>query len=116
MTSPSCENLTIVRGDDWTQVFEFDQPVSGFSEIMFTMRADYAAPTDVDNSGAIFSAGLGTGVAILGGFTVQLDITHAQTLTFTALTYFYDIQVTTAVGKIYTTQRGQVRIIPDVTR
>jgi len=115
MTLPNTENLTLVRGDDYSQAFEFTQTVSSFTQIYFTARVAYAT-YETDNSAAAFSAMLGSGISAIGSNTVQLDITHAQSLTLTAASYYYDIQVLTTTGKIYTTQRGMLRVLSDVTR
>lgn len=116
MTRPNIENLTLVRGDDWSAVFEFDQELSGFSEIAFTIRTDWAT-TETDNSGAVF-AGTLTGGEIVPdtGRRVVIEIPNATTLAMAEPYYVYDMQVTTITDKIYTTQTGRIRMLRDATR
>lgn len=105
-------SITITRGDSYSAAVTFDQLVSAFSEIRFTVRESWAT-SETDNSTATLSKTLTTS----GLYGATLDLTSAETLALTRDSYVYDIQITTVVGtKIYTTQRGKIRVSPDVTR
>jgi hypothetical protein len=111
MTQPRIEMIKLTRGDSYGATFTFDQPVSGFSEMRFTMRESWAT-TEIDNTTATMSVLLvGSGAA-----TADLAITYTQTGALALDAYVYDVQVVTIAGKRYTTQRGQVVIGPDVSR
>lgn len=116
MTQPTVENFSIVRGDDWSTVLRFSQALSGFDEIEFTIRDTWAS-SETDNTGAVFAGSLTGGEIVADGtYDVTVSIPNATTLGMTGDEYRYDIQVTTVSDKIYTTQRGCIRMIPDVTR
>ncbi len=116
MTAPLIQPINITRGDDWGGTFTFDQAISGFSEIWFTVRAAYAT-TETNNTDAIFSATLTDGdIAVSGAYAATIDVGHDVTLTWTSPEYVYDVQIETLGGKLYTTQRGNLRMCPDVTR
>ncbi len=116
MTLPTAENFSLVRGDDWSTAFRFDQAISGFSEIAFTIRETWAA-TETDNSSATFAATLTGGeITADGSYTINLSIPRSVTATMTSDQYRYDMQVTTVTDKVFTTQRGVIYMIPDVTR
>lgn len=111
MTQPLTQNLKITRGDDYSATITFDQVTSGFSEMRFTVREDWAT-SQLDNSEALISVTLST----VGTYTATLALTSSQTLDLIDGKYVYDVAVTTLAGKKYTTQRGQLRVNPDVTR
>ncbi len=116
MSPPLTQNLSVTRGDDDGGTITFDQPCAGFNEIWFTVRTAWAT-TETDNTGAVFSGTLTGGeVIVTGTYTATIDLPSVDTLTWTNNVYFYDVQVRTTGGKIYTTQVGQLRMIPDATR
>lgn len=114
MTEPRTESIRVTRGDDYGATFTFDQPVASFAEMRFTIREDWAS-AETDNA----DASLTTTLVGSGTYTADLQLSHADTLTLTLASgqYVYDVQITTASGgKIYTTQRGMLRVTPDATR
>lgn len=116
MTAPLIQPLNITRGDDWGGTFTFDQAVAGFAEISFTIRTAWAT-AQMDNTDAVFSATLTDGdIAVSGTYSATIDISHTDTITWTAEEYVYDVQIETVGGKLYTTQRGNLRMCPDATR
>lgn len=116
MTLPLVQLISITRGDDYGGTMTFDQAVAGFVEISFTIRTEWAT-TETDNTEAVFSGTLTGGeVIVTGAYTATIDIASADTLAMTADSYVYDVQVETSSGKFYTTQRGMLRVNPDVSR
>jgi hypothetical protein len=111
MTQPRVQNIELTRGDDYFATFTFDQPVSGFSEMRFTVRESWAT-TEEDNDEATLTLAL----AASGSATADLDISSEQSLALALDSYVYDLQITTNAGKKYTTQRGFIRITPDTGR
>lgn len=112
MTAPLVANITLTRGDDLAATFTFDQLVAGFSEMRFTIREDWAT-TETDNTAATLTKSL----TASGDYTALLELSSAETLALIGESYVYDLQITTVTGsKKYTTQRGQLRVTPDVTR
>ncbi len=112
MTAPRTETINIVRGDDYLATFQFDQLVSTFSEMRFTIRDDWAT-TETDNTGAVLSVAL----TASGAYTADLALSSADTLTLQARQYVYDVSIVTALGgRRFTTQRGMLRPTPDCTR
>lgn len=112
MTSPLTQMIELTRGDDYAATVTFDQPVAAFSEIRFTVREAWAT-TETDNTDATLTKTLTPSSA----YAADLDLANTETLTLALDQYVYDIQVTTASGaKVFTTQRGTLRITPDVTR
>lgn len=110
MSQPRTQEIELTRGDDFGATVTFDQLVSGFSEIRFTVRETWATG-ETDNSDAKLSKAL----TPTGAYTAEIEITSAESLTLEDRSV-YDIQVVTVGGKKYTTQRGQLRVSPDVTR
>lgn len=105
-------NFEITRGDDYSATVTFDQPVAGFTEIRFTMRTAWAS-NEADNAEAVYT----TTLTPSGANAADLELPNADTVTWTDDSYFYDIAVITSAGsKKYTTQRGQLRMAPDVGR
>src|SRR6478752_4688516 len=112
MTQPRTETIELTRGDDYSATVTFDQPVSSFSEMRFTIREDWAT-SETDNSSAVFTALLTPS----GTYTAELAVPHVDAVGLSKRRYVHDIQVTTSsTGKQYTTQRGPVFVGPDVTR
>lgn len=111
MTQPLTQNISITRGDDYSATITFDQATSGFSEMRFTVREDWAT-SQSDNDEALISVTLSTS----GTYTAVLTLTSSQTVDLLAKKYVYDVAVTTLAGAKYTTQRGQLRVGPDVSR
>ena len=112
MTAPLTQAIDITRGDDYAATVTFDQPVAAFSEIRFTVRESWAT-TETDNTDATLTTTLTPSATS----AADLDLTSTQTLALVLDQYVYDIQVITASGsKVFTTQRGTLRVSPDVTR
>lgn len=112
MTAPRVEIITLVRGDTYGATFTFDQAVSGFTSIRFTIR-DAWATDETDNTTAAYT----TTLTATGTYTAALTIPSASTLALQLDQYVYDVAVVvTADGAKYTTQRGHLRMSPDVTR
>lgn len=111
MTQTAIQNIQITRGDDYDATITFDQNISDYEELRFTVRTDWAT-TETNNDDAVYTTEL-TGASSL---TATLTIPSASTSIWTLPLYVYDIQVTSATGAKYTTQRGKIRMGPDVTR
>ena len=112
MTAPLVQNITITRGDDWGATVTLDQPVAGFTEIRFTVRETWALE-EADNTAATLTKSL----TLSGTYTADIDLTNEETVALTNDEYVYDVAVITSVGsKKYTTQRGFLRMAPDVSR
>ncbi len=112
MTTPTIVNFSVTRDDDFSAVVTFDQLVAGFSEMRFTVRETWAS-TESDNTDAIYT----TTLTATGAYTASLEIPNAETATWTQDRLFHDISVVTAIGaKQFTTQRGEIRVGPDVGR
>ncbi len=111
MTQPLIQAIALTRGDDYAAVLTFDQPVAGFTAMRFTVRESWAV-AETDNTDAALTVLL----TATSTYTASLELTSAQTLALQFDRYVYDIQVTTGAGKVYTTQRGELRMTPDVTR
>lgn len=111
MTAPNQVNIALTRGDDYAADVTFDQAVSSFAEMRFTVREGWAL-SEADNTEATLSVLL----TATGTNEALLELTSAQTQALEHDEYVYDIQVTTVGGKKYTTQRGPLRLEPDVSR
>jgi hypothetical protein len=111
MTRPRIETIELTRGDDFSATVTFDQPVSGFAEMRFTIRETWAT-READNDTATFT----TLLTPSGTYTADFDIPHASAVAFEFSEYVHDIEVVTNAGKRYTTQRGPVLIAPDASR
>jgi hypothetical protein len=111
MTQPLTQNISITRGDDYSATITFDQATSGFAEMRFTVREDWAT-SESDNTDALISVTLSTS----GTYTGTLALTSSQTVDLVSRMYVYDVAVTTLGGSKYTTQRGHLRVGPDVSR
>lgn len=111
MSQPRVENIELVRGDDFGATFTFDQPVSAFSEMRFTIRESWAT-TETDNTTAALSKTL----SATGTYTADLDITDEEALALSLDQYVYDVQIITTGGRKYTSQRGILRMTPDASR
>lgn len=123
MPSPPLERFSVVRGDDRERIISFFDsetnapvPLADIANVWFTMREGWAAAEE-DDAAAIFQASLlGGGILPEGASSVRLTLPHAATAAWMADEYVYDVQVSTVAGLLTTTQRGFVRIEPDVTR
>lgn len=115
MSAPTTQTITHTRGDDFDRVITFSEDPSAFLGIWFTVRAAWAE-SEGDDSDAISQAELGDGIAVTGALTVAIVIPSSETVGWVDDSYVYDIQVLTSTNKIRTTQRGSLRIQPDVTR
>lgn len=111
MSQPTIVNLQVTRGDDFGAEVTFDQAVAGFSEIRFTVRETWAA-SETDNAEAVYTATLTPS----GTYTASFEIPNATTVTWLLDEYVYDVAVLTTGSKKYTTQRGTLRMTPDVSR
>lgn len=114
MTTPNQQAITVVRGDDTTLTITFDQAVAEFDDVWFTVRESWAT-SEEDDAGAVFSAELGGGITSTGTYTAEIALPNANTVTWLNDDYVYDVQVKSS-DKLYTTQRGTLRVIGDVTR
>lgn len=117
MTQPRNQDIILTRGDDYSAVFTFTQPIADLDEIWFTVRTSYAIVTDTDNTDATLELTLTDADFVSTGiYTVELNISNTDTLTLVEDRYVYDVCVRTDAGKIYTTQIGKLKVLPDVTR
>jgi hypothetical protein len=115
MTLPAVQNLKIQRGDDVIKVITFSSTVSGFADIRFVIRPDWAT-TETDDEAALFVAIVGDGIELTGTYTATVTIPYAITATLTNSAYAYDIAIVNALGNKRTTQIGKLRMSPDVSR
>lgn len=116
MTEPKQQTLRAKRGDTKIWTITFDQAVSGYVEIWFTIRDGWAT-TEVDDADAISQKTLsGGGIATTGTYTADVEFSDVDALAWQKASYQYDIQIRTAQGRIFTTQYGSLMITPDATR
>lgn len=110
MSRTAFQSLEFTRGDDESLIITFDQDVADFTSMKFTIREIWATD-ETDNTGAIYS---GTPVAS-GARTATLTVPKATTVAMLFDEYVHDVEVV-AAGINSTTQRGPVRMTPDVGR
>lgn len=118
---PTLSREDLSRGDDWPLVFynitnedgTLATSLAGWT-FFFTLKAlDDSAAND---SAALISKSVGSGITVVG-LEVQVNVTSTDTAALVpGTTYKWDFQVKTAAGRIYTSQRGTVRIVDDVTK
>jgi hypothetical protein len=111
MTQSRVETIELQRDTDYEATVEFDQPVSAFAEMRFTVREDWAMG-DQDNDGAVYT----TLLTATGTYTAMLTIPSATVRSLLRKRYVHDIKVITTTGKRHQTQLGPVFVGPDVTR
>lgn len=110
---PATVNLTVVRGDDFTQELK----VSTGADVDSAVPVDWTGCTgtaqfrpSADSASAVsFAVTLGAA----GAVTVTLPATSSAALTSGGV---WDLQVVDGSGKIRTWVRGVVTLIRDVTR
>lgn len=110
------EDLTIIKGDTFIKSLYFKSEVTGLpvditgSTVIFTAKIDKTDP-DVD---AVIQVKKSVHDDPTQGFTI-LELEPDDT-DVTAQLYCYDIQFTTASGRVYTLQYGELEIIEDTTK
>lgn len=117
MSQPTNVTLTVIRGDDQAWDLTFDQPVANFAAIQMTFREGWAT-TETDDTEASLKLSLADGdITATGTYTARVEMTSADSLSLVYQNYVHDVQVTmVTTSKRHTTQRGPVRVTPDVTR
>jgi hypothetical protein len=102
-------NFTIYRGDDARltgTVLDVDSAAVDISGWTFKLS------TTVTKGDAVVWSVTGEIISSSGG-TFQVDLTPTQTATVCSL--YYDVQATTAAGKIYTLTEGRLTFSQDIT-
>lgn len=115
MTQPIFQALRHTRGDSFDRIITFDEDPATFQAIWFTVRETWA-DDEADDTDAVAQATLGAGITVTGALTAAITITAADAASWVLPEYVYDVQILTAAGKLRTTQFGQLRLGPDVTR
>ncbi len=109
------EDIEVTRGDDkrWSLLLtrrdSTPHNITGWT-VFFTVKS---AVTDPDASAKI-AKNITSHASPLNGLTL-IDLSASDTASLPVGTYYYDIQVKTDAGKIYTVQKGKFVIDYDVT-
>ncbi|UOF77319.1 hypothetical protein [Caudoviricetes sp.] len=115
MAGPNLQTIEVVRGDDDDKLIAFSIEVANFADAWFTIREGWRE-NENDDGGVVFQARLSNGgIQAYSSNTLLLPLPHDQTTTWGFDAYVYDVQVLTTAGKVITTQRGTLRMTPDVT-
>lgn len=108
-------DLTHIRGDTFAQRISLSNGfASQFDEVWFTVRSTIAAIDVVDDTGAL-SSGTFTGGEIVQTGQSEWTITIVSPDWPTGRLY-YDVQVRSTAGQIFTVTKGILRVFDDVTR
>ena len=109
------EELVVTRGDDkkWSLLLtkrdSTPHNITGWT-VFFTVKS---AVADADASAKI-TKNITDHADPLNGLTT-IELAAGDTSSLPIASYFYDIQVKTTLGKIYTIQKGKFEIAYDVT-
>ena len=111
--------MEIIRGDDHTINLEITKTVNGVTsaydltgaKVWFTIRKNY---NDPDDTNYLIQKSTTTHDNASGGLT-HLDLSHIDTNVAIGQ-YYYDVQIKTAEGKIFTVIKGNMKIVYDVTK
>lgn len=118
-TPQTLKMLDIVKGDSATFRLPFTQDgvaynLSTVAGIWFTIKN---ALTDLD-AAAVIQLSLGSGIEVYDAEAgeANADFTYTQTnLLAVGRTYFYDVQIETDTGKLYTALSGRLIARPPLT-
>lgn len=109
------EDLEVTRGDDkrWSLLLtKRDSTPHNITDwiVFFTVKAAVADP----DANAKIVKNITSHADPLNGLTL-IDLAASDTASLALGEYFYDIQVKTSTGKIYTIQKGKFVLAYDVT-
>jgi hypothetical protein len=115
MSLPTTQNLTAVRGDDWSHQATFTLVTGSLvgSKIWFTIKT---RESDADSAALLQLNTVTGGVVIDDATHATVTLTAAQTELLTPGTKFYDMAVLTSGGKNYTAVKGRFIVVSDVTQ
>ena len=106
-------DLTLTRGDDRAMALVTGIDLAGALGVRFTAR--YRS----DDTTAVFTKTLGAGIVVtdaVGGLAT-VTISHADWSAYTGRgALVYDVEVTTAAGKVSTVLKGGIAVLEDVSR
>lgn len=115
----------VVQGDSIDIVRQIDTLPASISKAWLTIKATQASTSDtaaIVQKTITTSAVIGTGQITDDGTTdgvaaVRFELTNADTvLLVNETTYYYDIQVLTSTGKIYTPEIGRIKLRSERTK
>ncbi len=109
-------DLTHVRGDTFSRKIGLSGGLlaSGFEEVWFTVRATLPTSDETDDTDALSSGTLTGGeISVTGSSEWTIDIISPN---WGVGRLYYDVQVRSGSGQIFTITKGTLRVFDDVTR
>jgi hypothetical protein len=127
MPTLSAEISNIVQGDYLDIVRNIGNLPIAITKAWFTVKTRANLTTTSDGTNVVFqkaiTTGTGAGVGVIsdtggsGTAIVRFELTNADTVLLTGDTiFYYDIQVLTSNGKIYTPEKGIIKMKQEITR